>query len=70
MVIKDDGTLVLTVRVTLKPGRDDDLIALVQQAPPRGMASAIREAMRSGITSPAATEEDDDLALPDLGVDL
>ena len=35
------------VRITLKPGRDDELIALVLGA--RKLAPAIREAMRSGV---------------------
>jgi hypothetical protein len=35
------------VRITLKPGRDDDLIALVLSA--KKIAPAIREAMRSGV---------------------
>jgi hypothetical protein len=47
IVRKPDGTLVLGVRITLKPGRDDELIALVLSAPK--LAPVIREAMRSGI---------------------
>ncbi len=47
IVRKPDGTLVVGVRITLKPGRDDDLIALVLSAPK--LAPAIREAMRSGV---------------------
>ena len=47
IVRKPDGTLVVGVRITLKPGRDDDLIALVLGA--RKLAPAIREAMRSGV---------------------
>jgi hypothetical protein len=70
MVSRADGTLVLTVRVTLKPGRDDDLIALVLQARPRGMATVVREAMRSGVTSRSEDDEDDAFELPDIGLDL
>ena len=72
MVSRADGTLVLTVRVTLKPGRDDDLIALVLQAQPRGMAGVVREAMRSGVDAMRIVEDDEDDAfeLPDLGLDL
>jgi hypothetical protein len=47
IVRKPDGTLVVGVRITLKPGRDDDLIALVLGA--KKLAPAIREAMRSGV---------------------
>ena len=47
IVKKSDGTLVVGVRITLKPGRDDELIALVLGA--RKLAPAIREAMRSGV---------------------
>jgi hypothetical protein len=47
IVRKPDGTLVVGVRITLKPGRDDDLIALVVSA--KKLAPAIREAMRSGV---------------------
>jgi len=62
---KADGTLVVTVRLTLKPGRDDALIALVQEAPRGGLAAAIREAMRHGVTEDTtyADEVADDLAL-------
>lgn len=69
MLTKPDGTIVLTVRVTLKPGRDDDLIALAKAAPKRCLAAAIREAMRGGVASSAAIG-DDDIDLPDLGEDL
>ena len=68
---KADGTLVVTVHLTLKPGRDEALIALVQAAPHGGLAGAIREAMRHGVTedTPYAEEVADDLALAisDLG---
>ncbi len=47
IVRKKDGTLVVGVRITLKPGRDDDLIDLVLSA--TKLAPAIREAMRSGV---------------------
>jgi hypothetical protein len=47
IVRKPDGTLVVGVRITLKPGRDDDLIELVLLA--KKLAPAIREAMRGGV---------------------
>lgn len=61
---KPDGTLVLTVRITLKPGMDDDLINLVRSVKPRQMASTIRGAMRHGLSASmdaAAEEEEIDL---------
>ena len=69
MITKPDGTLILTVRLTLKPGRDDDLIAIVLAAPPRRMAHTIRETMRSGLQRPEAPTPDD-FELPDIGIDL
>ena len=62
IVKKPDGTLVVGVRITLKPGRDDELIALVLGA--RKLAPAIREAMRSGVVKGMYTQMD--LGLDDL----
>jgi hypothetical protein len=56
IVRKPDGTLVVGVRITLKPGRDDDLIALVLSA--RKLAPAIREAMRSGVLRGTFSEQE------------
>jgi hypothetical protein len=67
------GTLVVTVRITLQPGRDDDLIELVETAPRGALAGLIREAMRSGAnrqTSYEAEWTDDPLEMDDLGVEL
>jgi hypothetical protein len=58
IVRKPDGTLVVGVRITLKPGRDDDLIALVLSA--RKLAPAIREAMRSGVLRGTFSEQETD----------
>lgn len=69
MITKPNGTIILTVRLTLKPGRDDDLIAILLAAPPRQMAHTIRQAMRSGISRPEA-HKPDDFELPDIGIDL
>ena len=44
---RDDGTIVVNTRITLKPGRDDSLIDLLLDAD--NMAGAIREAMRNGV---------------------
>ncbi len=68
---KQDGTLVVTVRITLKPTRDDDLIALVRAAPPRGLAGVIREAMRNGIGQDSdVSSQEFDLDLGGLGIEL
>ena len=61
---KWDGTLVVTLRLTLKPGRDDDLITIVEAAPARGLAATVREAMRGGI--PIRSHNVQDEASPDL----
>ena len=69
IVKKPDGTLVVGVRITLKPGRDDELIALVLGA--RKLAPAIREAMRSGVVKGMFIQMElglDDLE--DLGIEL
>lgn len=67
------GTLVVTVRITLQPGRDDDLIELVETAPRGALAGLIREAMRSGTnrqTTYEAEWTDDPLEMNDLGMEL
>lgn len=51
------GSLVISLRLTLRPGRDDDLIALVSQAPRGALAGLIRDAMRSGVRSGAEAFE-------------
>lgn len=59
IVRRPDGTLVVTVRLTLKPGRDDALMAVIQSAPHRGLAAVVREAMRGGtqMIDPAVENE-------------
>ena len=49
--VRPNGNLVITVRITLQPGRDDDLITLVQMAPRGRLSAMVREAMRNGTTS-------------------
>lgn len=57
------------VRITLKPGRDDDLIDLVLGA--KKMAPAIREAMRSGVLRGTFCEQEvDQNALEAIGLEL
>jgi len=76
IVVRPNGNLVVTVRLTLRPGRDDELIALVRQAPRGALAGLVREAMRNGIrpllpegvAEPAA--EEDELDLSGLGLEL
>ncbi len=69
IVRKLDGTLVVGVRITLKPGRDDDLIDLVLSA--QKLAPAIREAMRSGVVKEAFTELETDIGdLAAAGIEL
>ena len=67
-------SLVVTVRLTLRAGRDDDLIALVRMAPRGKLASMVREAMRSGVTGrqPAFDVDEDSqpVDLTSLGVEL
>ena len=71
--LRANGNLVITVRITLQPGRDDDLIELIAKAPKGALAGLIREAMRSGSTSQITYETeqvDDPLEMGNLGVDL
>ncbi len=69
IVKKPDGTLVVGVRITLKPGRDDDLINLVLGA--KKKAPAIREAMRSGVLHGTFSDQEvDQNALEAIGLEL
>lgn len=70
---RPNGSLVVTIRLTLVPGRDDDLITALESAPPGALAGIVREMMRSGamgnITAEAVVHEPE----PDLsgmGFDL
>ncbi len=61
--------MVVGVRITLKPGRDDDLIDLVLSAPK--LAPAIREAMRSGAVKMTYIQLEMDLdELNSVGIEL
>ena len=71
--VRPNGSLVVTVRMTLQPGRDDDLIALVQMTPRGRLAAMVREAMRSGTTSRDNTfnaSEEADLDLSALALEI
>lgn len=73
VIEKEDGTITFVVHLSLKPGRDDALIQLVQSAPKRGLAGFIREAMHTDIHENQINnfeENEDLLVLPDLGIDL
>ena len=57
------------VRITLKPGRDDELIALVLGA--KKLAPVIREAMRSGVLQGTfSTQEANPEAMQSLGLEI
>jgi len=71
--IRPHGTMVVTVRITLQPGRDDDLIELIENTPKGALSAVIREAMRSGTNRQTTFEtewSDDPLEMGGLGVDL
>jgi hypothetical protein len=67
---KPDGTLVVTVRITLRPGRDDAQIGLVRAAQRSKLAGMIRESMRSGLGAELVAVEDEDIDLSGLSIDL
>ncbi|GAB1472061.1 hypothetical protein MASR2M66_29390 [Chloroflexota bacterium] len=71
--IRPRGTMVVTVRITLQPGRDDDLIELIEKTPKGALSAVIREAMRSGTNRQTTYETewtDTPLQMGDLGLDL
>jgi hypothetical protein len=73
IVEKPDGTLVVLVHLTLKPGRDDALIELICSAPNPGLATLIRETMRSGVKLDQHSlyqESEVELEISDFGIEL
>ncbi len=74
LVEKPDGTLVVLVHLSLKPGRDDALIELIRSAPKGGLAGIVREAMRTGIGETqhpsSETVEEELFEFQDLGIDV
>jgi hypothetical protein len=50
-VTRADGTIVFLVHITLKPGRDDQLIQLVKNALPRSLARELRQLMNRGLAT-------------------
>lgn len=71
---RKSGSYVISLRLTLQPGRDDDLIKLVLNAPKGSLSGLVREAMRNGIQSPASLfvdePEETGLDLSALGMEL
>jgi hypothetical protein len=47
--IREDGTFLLLVHLTLKPGRDDAIIDLIKKTPDRRVAGSICEILRIGL---------------------
>jgi hypothetical protein len=73
IVEKPDGTMVVFVHLSLKPGRDVALINIIKLSPKRGLAGIVREAMRDGICedhSQRLDEEVPSFEIPDVGIDL
>ncbi len=73
LTVRPNGNLVITVRLTLVPGRDNDLIDLVQNASTGDLARQIREAMRNGVTSwvsQAELDAEEPLNMQELGLEL
>lgn len=71
--VRHNGNLVITVRLTLQPGRDDDLIILFKNAPWGALAGMVREAMRNGVSSRESAFQDTQeqpLDMSDLGLDV
>ena len=65
--------MVLTVRLSFQPGRDDNLIELIETAPKGALAGLIREAMRSGTNHQTTFEAewtDNPLEMNELGMEL
>ncbi len=66
--------MIVTVRITFRPGRDDDLIDLISKAPKGALAGLIREAMRNGVSASKAVFVDasgeEPLEMSGLGMEI
>jgi hypothetical protein len=65
---KLDRPITVQVKLTLRPGLDDDLIAFFQTCPDRLRVASVKQALRSGglhITGEAEISDDDVLATLD-----
>jgi hypothetical protein len=72
---RKNGNFVATIRLTLVPGRDTDLIELIKNTPKGAIAATIREAMRNGlpkeeIWSEYEDNQNDDVDLSQYGMDM
>ncbi len=74
VIVRQNGNLVVTIRLTLRPGRDDELIDLVHNAPNGSLASLVREAMRTGISSKVSAfdenPDEEQFDMSGLGLEL
>lgn len=60
---KATKTRVYTVKLSLTPGEDDDLIAFLDAVPARCRAVAVKAAMRGGSLGAGVDDEGDDAAM-------
>ncbi len=71
---RSNGNLIVAVRITFRPGRDDDLIDLVSKAPKGALAGLIREAMRNGVSTGKTVfvdgSEEEPLEMSGLGMEI
>lgn len=67
---REDGSMIVTVRISLRPGRDDALIDLVLNAPHYKLAACVREAMRNGASITNINYTDDEMDLSELGNEI
>ena len=62
--------VVVNIKLLLYPGQDDDLLAYFRAIPPRGRASAVKTAMRSGNVDAAQINDADENEMIDAFEDL
>ena len=60
---KTTETRVYSVRLSLTPGEDDDLLAFLDAVPARCRAMAVKAAMRGGNWGQGGADEGDDAAM-------
>ena len=70
LVKRVNGNIVVTARITLIPGRDDDLIALITKAPKGAVAGIIRDAMRNGAVGGAVEQAFEEIDTSGLGLEI
>ena len=71
LVTRRRGSLVLHCALTLLPGRDDDLIAVLREVPNGKLASVLRAMLRTGARAvDIANVEDDEVDLSGLAQEL